>query len=110
MTYTELLKLEDLASNHNFDSLIFDLSTNIDEPVNEIIYLLWMTELQKWFREEHKLHIAIYPIKDYWLCDVRDCCESNNCHASMIETPKSKTFEDSLMKGLYKAFDYIIKV
>lgn len=64
--------------------------------------------LQKWLREKHKIHISIYPIKNYWQMDLRCCDLEKLCHISFVDCNNEfKTYEEALEQGLKETLTLI---
>jgi hypothetical protein len=66
--------------------------------------------LQKWLRDVHNLHIAIYPITSHWEMDVRDCDMTKSVHSSPkldIQNKHFETYEQALEAGLLGALKLI---
>lgn len=52
-----------LAKEKKFTSKIIGKSVEATHSTKDFYYL-WMCELQKWFREEHQIHISITIFED----------------------------------------------
>jgi hypothetical protein len=61
--------------------------------------------LQKWLREKHKLHVAVYPIKDKWDGDVRIL--TGKINNSPVDFFGYDSYEEALEVGLYEALKLI---
>lgn len=91
-------ELVQLAKDKGF---VTGISYNM--PENSLGWLFWMTELQKWLRDKHDIHIRM----QMWLPD-----ESNRFDADIIsnlvdvEEESNNEFlvyEDALEEGLFEA-------
>lgn len=80
-----------------------------EEKKSEYLFILTNAIIQKWLREEHNLHISIYPIKSHWEKDVRDCNMSNDFHASPRQAySEYNNYEEALEHGLLEALKLIL--
>lgn len=59
--------------------------------------------LEKWLRNFHKIHIAVYPIKEFWEGDVRKLDKKINSSFITLEAGIYKTYEEALEAGLLEA-------
>lgn len=99
----ELIKL---SSENGFSSQVIGKSVNSKySSKTELFYLLWMTEVQKWLREEHKLFIEVGFIESAtndWISSVyaRDCMSPI---FKAFESNEHQTYEQALEEGIYQS-------
>ena len=76
---------------------------------NEMFYCLWMCELQKWLRINHKVHLRIdVSIIDNWYFDLFNLNDKRNCEFPEYYNPDDyKTYELVLEAGLLEALKLI---
>jgi hypothetical protein len=99
-------KITKPAKNKGFDIKLHPQGNSYD-------YFLWMCKLQKWLRDEHKIHIVLIPtITGYWTFKIIDVqLDPEN----PIERPPYKdvdandyhTYEEALEAGLQAALKLI---
>jgi len=101
-------KLILLSKENGFISKIIGKSVEAQYS-NKDFYYLWMCELQKWFREEHNIHIVIIPtIETYWTFKVGRLSNfKDQPPFKEVNGSDYNTFEEALEEGLVQSFKLI---
>ena len=101
----ELIKL---ATKLGFKSRIYSVHENLKSPdggdLEKLLYYLWLCELQKWFREVHKIHVYVDARGRPHIRDNKEKLLSE-----VVKDNKYSGFEyeEALEMGLYQALKLI---
>ena len=106
-------KLSKLAKDKGFGSLIVgsDPWQHVDKTKEDVRYLLYMTEIQKWLIEKYKMYILV----DFVLTNLNKLEWIPNVYSLTDGTPlyptdniECSTYEDALEAGLIEGLKLLV--
>lgn len=103
-------KLVQLAKEKGFVSIFVYDKPFLHSSKEPLRWLFWMSELQKWFREVHKINVVIMPWNptDWWW-QVEDLTKYLESHCLMAESKNElySSYESALEVGLFEILKLI---
>lgn len=83
----------------------YDWFTNDKQKLTDFIAAPLYQQIVDWFRDKHKIHLAVYPIKNKWDGDIRII--TGNVNSSPYSFSGCSSYYEAFNKAIEEAFKLI---